>query len=696
MALTALDLKTEYRSDHATLLEAFFRPCLRRAVRYDRAVGFFSSSSLGLLGDGLDEFLDNCGAIRLIASPRLSVEDVDAIRLGYEERRRLAAEAVAREIECLKREPQFSSEFKMLAWLIANQRLDIKLAIVDGGQGFGIYHEKLGVFTDEADDFVAFAGSANESFGGYVQNFECIDVYRSWLPADAPRAEAKRQAFARLWRAETPNVEIYDFPAAARARLIELAPRDRPRGVGSLSQWEARDGELHPPDGFEPRKYQEEAVRAWIAKNGRGVFAMATGTGKTLTALSAASEVARRAREQSTALLVVIVCPQKHLVTQWATDVQAFGVSPLLCFEAATDWAPEAARQRLALDDGRAPIALWITTNATFASEVFQSYLGGLRSSLLLIADEMHNLGAGQLRHALPPKAAFRLGLSATPERRNDDEGTAWLLDYFGDVVFELSLHEAVERHILAPYRYFPTIVELAGDELEDYVVLSEKIARAIGGGQVTNFIDLPPTVEQLLFRRARLIGGARGKLEHLRAEFGDRQNDHTLVYCSDSSVNGTDVRQIDAVTSLLGTELGLKVAQYTHETSTQLRSDRLRLFDEGRLDALIAINCLDEGVDVPATRRAFILASSTNPRQYVQRRGRVLRWAEGKQRAEIHDFVVIPPDGALPPELEPVERRLVTRELTRVIEFAAHAENGPVAMNVLLPVQERYDLLHM
>lgn len=696
MSLTVLDLKPEYRSDRHSLVEAFFRPCLRRSVRYDRAVGFFASSSLDLLADGLDEFLDNGGRIRLVASPRLDPDDAEAMTLGYEERRRRAAAAVAREIDQLEREPSLKPQLKLLSWLIANERLDIKLAVVSNQQGFGMYHEKLGVFVDEQDNAVAFSGSANESFGGFVGNFECIDVYCSWLSRDAGRAQAKREAFERLWQAETSSVEIYAFPDAVRRRLIEIAPSDRPPAAPAPAEPAQREAVLRRPAGLELRRYQSEAVQAWIGNGGRGVFAMATGTGKTLTALAAASVVAKRAREQAKPLLVVVVCPQKHLVTQWAEEVEEFGVEPLLCFESSASWSSEAARQRLALDDNRAQIGVWITTNATLASDGFQGHLNSVRSSVLFIADEMHNLGAATLRRALPPAAAFRLGLSATPERRNDDDGTAALLDYFGDVVFELPLHEAVERGILTPYHYYPTIVELEDDELEEYVELSEKIARAMAGGGAADFSDLPPGVENLLFRRARLIGGARAKLAHLKTAFGSDLDDHTLVYCSDSNVNGTQERQIDAVTRLLGRTLGLKVAQYTHETSTPARTERLRLFDEGRLDALIAINCLDEGVDVPATRRAFILASSTNPRQYIQRRGRVLRRAEGKTRADIHDFVVIPPEGALPSGLEPIERRLVARELTRVIEFATHAENGPVAMNVLLPVQERYGLLHV
>lgn len=664
-------------------------------MRYDRAVGFFASSSLALLADGLDEFLDHGGQIRLIASPKLDAEDAAAMQQGYEERAQRTATAVLREVDRLADEPEYRSQAALLAWLIAHERLDIKLAVVGTDRDFGMYHEKLGLFTDEAENVVAFAGSANESYGGFIGNFESVDVFCSWLSADAARTKAKQQAFERLWRAETPRVEIYEFPEAARKRLLEIAPTDRPRATRDGSPVSSGSA-LARPGWFEPRDYQADAVRAWVGNGGRGVFAMATGTGKTLSALTAASVVAAKASEQAKPLLVVIVCPQKHLVTQWARDVRAFGVDPLLCFESSAVWSPEAARQRMALDDGRAEVAVWITTNTTFAGDALQSQLTNLRCSLMLIADEMHNLGATRLRETLPLAAGFRLGLSATPERRNDDEGTSALLDYFGDVVFELPLHEAVRRGILTPYRYYPTIVELAGDELEEYVELSEKIARAMAGAQSASFADLPAGVENLLFRRARLIGGARGKLTHLARAVGEHSDSHTLVYCSDSNVNGTTERQIDAVTALLGRERKMRVAQYTHETSTQLRSDRLRLFDEGRLDALIAINCLDEGVDVPATRRAFILASSTNPRQYVQRRGRVLRRAPGKQRAEIHDFVVVPPEGALPPELVAIERRLVARELTRVIEFAEHAENGPVAMNVLLPIQERYGLLHV
>lgn len=696
MTLTVLDIKPEYRSDRASLLEAFFRPCLKHAVRYDRAVGFFASSSLALLADGLDEFLDSGGMIRLVASPKLDAEDAMAMELGYAQRRERVEQAVERELAALESDPGMRSRFELLAWLVAHERLDIKLAIVGTDADFGMYHEKLGVFMDEDKNVVAFAGSANESYGGLVGNFESIDVFCSWLTADAARAAAKRQAFEGLWRAETPNVEVYDFPEAARKRLLELAPRERPRGMPDAGGGATSSAELRRPASFVPRDYQADAVRRWIGQGGRGVFAMATGTGKTLTALTAASVIAQKADEQGKPLLVVVVCPQKHLVTQWSRDVRAFGVEPLLCFESSAQWTTEANRQRLALNDGRSAIGVWITTNATFASAGFQAQLAGSDTSLMLVADEMHNLGASRLRQMLPERAPFRLGLSATPERRNDDEGTGALLDYFGEVAFELPLHEAIERGILTPYRYFPTVVEFAEDELEEYIELSEKIARAMGSGESVNFGDLPPAVENLLFKRARLIGGARGKLDHLVAAIDEQRDSHTLVYCSDSVVNGTSKRQIDAATELLGTKLQLKVAQYTHETSTQLRAERLQLFSEGRLDALIAINCLDEGVDVPATRCAFILASSTNPRQYVQRRGRVLRRFEGKQRAEIHDFVVVPPDGTVPPALAAIERRLVKRELARVIEFAEHAENGPVAMNVLLPIQERYGLLHV
>ena len=696
VSLKALDIRPEYRSDRAVLAREFFSPCLAQASTYDRAVGYFQSSSLAVLADGLQTFVDAGGTVRIVASPRLNAADAEALQRGYEERQRLVSAAIDREVEAFASAPSTErARLELLAWLVAEGHLDLRLAIVVGRNSVGMYHEKLGLFADDEGNTVAFSGSANESVGGLVSNFESIDVFCSWNDRDQDRVASKRDAFERLWGQHTRGVEVFEFPEAARRRLIEFAPATKPAPLPDLPAGNgdtvgALFGFPTFPTWFQPRDYQKAAVAEWLAAGGRGVFAMATGSGKTLTALSVIVQVARQARAQEQPVLVVVSCPQKHLVTQWARDIESFGIDPLLCFEGAARWTQHADVMRSALAGARAPFGLWITTNATFISEPFQERLQAVTCPLMIVADEMHNLGAARARDALPQDAQFRLGLSATPERHRDEEGTRALFDYFGDPVFELSLAEAIERGILTRYRYEPVLVEFDDDEMEVYADLTGQLVRALSRGNGDD-------VDLLLFKRSRLIGGARRKLGALEDRISEHRNDpFSLVYCSDSNVNGTTNRQIEAVVELLGKQLEMRVAPYTYETSTPQRQKVLQLFEHGLLNALVAIRCLDEGVDVPATRRAYILASSTNPREYVQRRGRVLRRFPGKERADVLDFVAIPPEDALPAEHRDVERRLLARELERVLEFARSAENGPAAMAELLPLQERYGLLHL
>jgi superfamily II DNA or RNA helicase len=301
----------------------------------------------------------------------------------------------------------------------------------------------------------------------------------------------------------------------------------------------------------------------------------------------------------------------------------------------------------------------------------------------------------------LPPNAKYRLGLSATPERRFDPVGNKQLDDYFGNVIFRYGLKEALANKVLCPYRYEPVPVELCPDEADEYLVLTEQIARVLARNED---LDEPTAqLEMLLIKRARLIATARNKLPALASIFR-RQHDssHNLVYCGDGSVEreqGDQIeRQIDAVTRLLGRELGMRVAKYTADTPLGRRDALRRDVANGSVQCLIAIRCLDEGVDIPEIRRAVIIASSTNPRQFIQRRGRLLRRAEGKELAEIFDFFVLPPSQLEGDDREVLqaERALVGRELVRAIEFANLAVNGPEALQRLLPIRDHYRLLDL
>lgn len=447
--------------------------------------------------------------------------------------------------------------------------------------------------------------------------------------------------------------------------------------------------EFSRPDWVEERPYQTRAVEQWVDGGAQGILKMATGTGKTITSLLAAERVSS-AFEGKIALIVAV--PYQHLVEQWAEDVRGFGAEPILAYKSRNYWQEDFQQQILAFNTGARETLTVITTHNTFATDAFQRELSRIsQGNQMLIADEVHHLGAPHLKSALPEQIPMRLGLSATPERWYDEEGTDALHLYFtGGVVYEYSLAEAIENGALCEYYYIPHVVELTDEEALEYEELSTKIGRLasrmdddLGDADLQSNYKL----KQALFKRARLLGTAEEKLERLSTlipEQGDVH--HTLVYCGDGSVEGESSgktkRHVDATVELLRRDLGVRAKRFTAEENQDEREELLADFERGDLEALVAIRCLDEGVDVPATETAYILASSSNPRQFVQRRGRILRPHPNKEFAVVHDFIVSPPkrlaDGDGP--VFSSERSLVRKELERVMMFAESARNHPNA----------------
>lgn len=448
---------------------------------------------------------------------------------------------------------------------------------------------------------------------------------------------------------------------------------------------------LTQPDWVETRDYQQRAVSSWVEADGKGVLEMATGTGKTVTSLLIAAHAAQAMDGQ---MALVIAVPYQHLVDQWAKDVRDFGANPVLAYESRRNWQERLEGELAEFDLGVRNGLVVITTHTTFASQNFQRTLGRVsRDRFMLIADEVHHMGAPHLKESLPEAVPLRLGLSATPERFYDDEGTEELFEYFGGIVYQYGLQEAIENGALCEYYYIPHVVELTDEEADEYLTLSKKIARLISreGGDLGD-ADLQDNkdLQFALFKRARLVGTAERKLDRLVQLLGQESAvKHTLVYCGDGTVEGSVAnrtrRHVDAAVSRLRADLGLRVKRFTADESRDERQDLLAEFDDGDIEALVAIRCLDEGVDVPATRTAYMLASSSNPRQFVQRRGRILRTYPGKHHAVIHDFVVAPPmelrDSAdVDESMFKTERNLVRRELERVNLFAEAARNHPDA----------------
>jgi len=466
---------------------------------------------------------------------------------------------------------------------------------------------------------------------------------------------------------------------------------------GSYQTSQPLPGCPRKPASLQLRQYQQEAIASWFANNGRGTLKMATGSGKTITALAIACELYQQINLQ----VLLVVCPYRHLVTQWARECEKFNLQPILAFENLRTWQSQLSTQIYNLRSGSQKFVTVITTNSTLIGDGFQSQLKYFPAKTLIIGDEAHNLGAPKLEESLPRRVGLRLALSATPERYFDDLGTQSLFDYFGPVLQpEFSLRDAIACGALVHYLYYPVLVELTEAESIAYLKLTKKIGRCLlyrerENGQAGDFED-NEDLKPLLMQRARLIGAAENKLHALHDLMATRrETTHTLFYCSDGSPEDgqrSSLRQLKAVAKILGVELGYKVSTYTAQTSLAEREILRRQFESGELQGLVAIRCLDEGVDIPAIQTAVILSSSGNPRQFIQRRGRVLRPHPSKERATIFDMIVLPPD--LDRETIEVERNLLRKELRRFVEFADLADNAGVARMKLLDLQKRYGLL--
>ncbi len=710
MSLKELQLQDEYRSSECNIVNEFYIPCLEQAITYDRAVGFFSSSSIAYVAQGLTAFIRSGGKMRLVTSPQLSEADVQAIADGLRSREQVIEGVLLQTLE--QDLPQvLQDRLAALAWLLSRGLLEIKLAVPKTLRQRGIYHEKLGVFADDEGQIVAFTGSANESASGLIDNFECIDVFCAWDAGVGRRALKKAEHFERLWQNQTPNVEVLEFPEAVARSLLRFCPQQpptqEPRAAADQGNYRLiPEAHCHPPGvPIKPqcitlRDYQKQAVDNWFKNKGRGTLKMATGSGKTITALAIAAELYQKCQAQNKPLqALLIICPYRHLVTQWAAESRKFGLQPILAFDKVQTWQRELQSQLTDLSLGSRPFVSVITTNATLMRDTLQSQLAFFPRLTLVIGDEAHNLGARRLEQSLPDNnPPLRLALSATPERYFDEEGTEKLFKYFGPVIQpEFTLKDAIASGALTPYNYYPRLIELTEAEIEVYADLTAKIGRALAASEESETDE--EILSALLVKRARLVGSATNKLTDLRELMANRTHTrHTLFYCGDGSVEDEvseeSLRQLEAVTRLLREEIGFRVQPYTAETRLEEREELRYQFESGLLQGLVAIRCLDEGVDIPAIQTAVIMASSSNPRQFVQRRGRILRRSQGKERAELFDMIVIPPD--LGGEFFEVERKLLRSELKRFAEFADLALNRGQAREALLPLQRRYDLLEL
>jgi superfamily II DNA or RNA helicase len=681
MSLRHIQLISSLNTSEHSLVDDFFVPLLSRSVKYDRAVGFFSSAWLRENSKGMLNFARNGGRARWITSPILSEQDWHAMQRGVIARGDYLDPLFMKSLDEIEEELE-SDVLNALAWMVADGVIDFKLAIPHSKLDGGDFHTKMGVFVDTEGNEVGFTGSYNDSIQG-LRNYESINVYWDWEQAHRGYVGAVKRDFDRLWNNRDPNVEVFDLPRAARERILRLRSTGRPGKSDTIGKEEPGVGQLSRNSGaFSLRDYQETAIEAWFNNGCRGLLEMATGTGKTITALAAV----RRRLDEGSRRIVVIACPFSHLVDQWADEATRFGFDPLVVGSSFPGWEQKLASELRRYSKERIEYLVVITTIGSLILERFNEALSPFYSEVLFVADEAHNLGAGQARDWLKESIPDRLALSATPLRQFDDAGNAALSNYFGGPVFTLNLSEAIGRY-LTEYEYYPTPVELTDDEFEEYCNLSRMLSRFARGSED----HLPEAAKRIAIKRARLLNNSIAKVEWVGNHIRERgAYKHVLFYAGD--------KIFDPLLELLGYKKDLKIHEFTGRQTVGERRSLLARFEAGDLQALVAMKCLDEGVDVPPTRTAYFLASSGNPREFIQRRGRVLRKSPGKTHAVLHDLISVPPSAFL--QVAPghadfaAVRSAVRREYRRIKEFAALARNGYHALQPFFELADHFELL--
>lgn len=701
------DWHRRYNSPPDDLINTFYLPAFAHSNTYDRAVGFFSSRLLAEIAPSIDEFVCRGGRMRLITSPaNLDDDDLAAMGKGEELKLRLKEDlrqAIATSIP----DHVMMDRLRLLTWMVATQRLDVRIALREHETCYSLFHEKIGVFADSNGNWMTFTGSPNETMGAARRHSESFPLHRSWASEEQREfALEERQRFEDVWSCCVEGIATWTvnqwIEEPMRAAFGERTPSndfEMPRPIRLPKVGEETDAlrdtfsdfSLLPslPTELHLREYQKKAINDWLEAGGRGTFAMATGTGKTITALSAATQAALHTARQDKPLLVLVIVPLIDLVVQWTSDAEWFGFRPAMCHGQLT--AGQKNYLKSAFSAARSNFGrraeMIITTAGSLtplggksASEHFlQRQLQRHDGPMLVIGDEMHSLGTLSRINALPKNPTFTLGLSATPKRHGDEEGTGRLLAYFGNPVVSINIKDAIYKYnALVEYDYHPLRILLTVTEAEDYRLISARIAAAFAAGDEQK-------AEQEIRRRTRLTQHAANKQVELRSlmQSGLKDKTHQIIYVAEGRNPDTDLQQLAEAERILRDEFSMKVERYYGETETVQREALQQRLANGEIHALLAMKCLDEGVDIPSARIGVITASTQNPRQFVQRRGRLLRHdpVNPKSHAVIYDFIVFPP--AREDLMSDSEKTLVGAELGRAAELADAARNREVLFRI-------------
>ena len=659
----------ETTSGKYDLLDKFYIPMLSKTNRYYRIAGFFSSTALLVASKGIEELVRNDGTMRLLISPEISEQDFEVLKMSadgsLDENLELFADFDINMFDSY-------DNLKLLAWLLANKKLEIKI-VVDKKSRKSIFHQKVGIGFDKKGDMISFSGSINETAQAWIDNIEEFKTFKSWEAGQAAYFLSDLQKFNDYWSNEKQEIAtVYDIPIAIREKIISKSPTD----IYDLSVMKKykKEKKKYSLSLF---PHQFDAIEAWKNNNYSILMEMATGTGKTRTAIGAFCELLNQNRR----LLIIVSTPQNTLSRQWKTDIDGLGIKfdkSLIVDGSNSKWRRDLELTLIDFALGKIDNAIIYTTHVTSSKDEFIKIINKNKFStdILFICDEVHAIGSDKQRNALSEAYNYRIGLSATPDRMFDEGGTEIIKQYFGNKSFEFTIYHALNtinpltgKPFLNRFIYLPRFVYLNEDEMQKYKSYSKKIALAYENEEEDG------EIAKLLMHRSTIVKDAENKLcevdlilDELSEELG-RITD-TIIFASDKQILPT----IELLTAkgisrskITENESASKIVS-GHDTE---RQKIIKDFKAGDIQVLLGIKCLDEGIDIPNARIAIIMASSLNPREYVQRVGRVIRQAPNKAHSIIYDLIV------LPDHIETqADCNLIEKEARRAMYIAKNAIN--------------------
>ncbi|MES2517888.1 MAG: DEAD/DEAH box helicase family protein [Bacteroidota bacterium] len=705
----------------------FYIDSLCNSNSFDLLLGYFSSAAINVLSIGFANFLCSGGIMRVIINNVLSEQDREAIKRGQQGDVSLPIFKLD-DIKSLKNTLDEYGQhfFECFAWLIANERIQVK--IIQPKNKKGLAHYKSGIFSD-GENKVGFKASCNFTAYGLLENLEELDCFMSWENGRSNKwLNSQTEYFNNIFEEKADFVEYLSIDETLTAikrefgdkEINELLTQEKylvekkqllpinEKLITSIKKAQKKLEKLEeleslprfPKEG--PRQYQIDAYNNWVANNKKGIFAMATGTGKTITSLNCLLNEYKK----SNSYYAIILVPSKALLEQWIEEVSSFNFSNIIVIGGGYDGMKLIPNYVSNFKAGLRKDVVIISTYASFASDRFLKYFVKIQNNFILIADEAHNMGANQIKEVMStltiPK---RIGLSATPNRKYDPMGTNAICEFFNDqppFCYNFGMKRAMKEGRLTDYFYYPKIVHLDEDEKENYIDISNALYKFFDF-KLGKFKD-SPIVEKLLLRRKTIIHQARRKIpafKEILKELGKNgKMKFVFTYVPVGSSKEEDENSEDIANKFVYQYLkaaqevnpSLRASTYTSETEDQ--KNKLRGFSEGKIDMLLAMKMLDEGVDIPRAEVGVFASSTGNPREYIQRRGRLLRNHPDKNFAYIYDMIVAPVASYDNENLYRIERNMVRNELIRVAYFASLSMNFYDSKDVLQDICDIHQIL--